>query len=59
MAEHLERIDLVLLDHFKEFVPVKLNGCLSVSDQANTTFHQGANVEVVGLKMKVSAIQQY
>ena len=49
MADHLERIDLALLDHLQERLPVQVDGRLAVTNEADTALHQGADVEVVGL----------
>lgn len=49
VGHHLQGIDLALLDHLQKLLPVEVDGCLSVADKADTTLHQRANVEVVGL----------
>lgn len=49
VSNHLQRVDLAFLDHLKKLLPVEVDRCLSVADQADTALHQRANVEVVGL----------
>ena len=44
------RVDLALLDVFEKFLPVEVHGGLAVSDQADTAFHDGADVKVVCLR---------
>ena len=49
MRHHLQRVDLTLLYHLKQRLPVLVHGGLTITNKANATFHQGANVEMVGL----------
>ena len=49
VTEHHERVGLAVLDHGEEFLPVKVDRGLAVTDEANAALHEGTNVEVVGL----------
>lgn len=49
VSDHLQRVNLAFLDVLEQLLPVEVDGCLSVANQADTTLHQRANVEVVGL----------
>ena len=49
MRNHPKWIDLARLNHLEELLPIKVDGRLPVSDKADTTVHQAAHVEVVGL----------
>jgi hypothetical protein len=40
MGDHLQGVDLAFLDHLQEFLPVEVDGCLSVTDKADTALHQ-------------------
>jgi hypothetical protein len=42
VCNHLEGINLSLLNLVEQFVPVLVNGSLAVTDESDTTFHQGA-----------------
>ena len=50
MRDHLQRINVTLLDQFEQLFPVHVHRHLSVADEADTMFHQRADVEVVSLK---------
>lgn len=49
VADHLERVDLPVLDHLEERLPVEVHGCLAVADEADAALHERADVEVVAL----------
>lgn len=49
VGDHLEGVDLALLNHHQQLLPVEVYGRLAVSDEANTALHKGADVEVIGL----------
>ena len=49
MTQHNPGVKTAVLDHLKEVFPVEVNGGLAVTDQSDTAFHQGPNVEVVRL----------
>lgn len=49
VGNHLQGVNLALLNHLEKLLPVEVDGSLSVADEANTALHQRANVEVVGL----------
>ena len=49
VGEHHERVGLAFLDHGEKFFPVEVDRGLTVADEANTTLHERADVEVVGL----------
>jgi hypothetical protein len=40
VSNHLQGVDLALLDHLEELLPVEMDGCLSVTDEADTALHQ-------------------
>jgi hypothetical protein len=42
VCDHLEGINLALLNLIEQFVPVLVDGSLAVTDEADTAFHQGA-----------------
>ena len=50
MTEHHKGVCLALLNHGEKFLPVEVDGSLTVTDEADTALHQGADVEVVGLR---------
>lgn len=50
VRNHLERVDLPILDHLEKRLPVEVHRRLAIADEADTAFHQGTNVEVVGLQ---------
>jgi len=49
VGNHLERVDLTALNLLKKLLPVEVDWSLTVTNEANTTLHERANVEVVGL----------
>lgn len=51
VRHHLQRIELALLDLLHELVPVLVDWSLTIANEADTTLHQRADVEVVGLSM--------
>lgn len=50
VRNHLQRVQLALLDLPQKFLPVLVDGRLSISNETNSTLHQRSNVEVVGLR---------
>jgi hypothetical protein len=42
VCDHLEGINLSLLNLVEQFVPVLVDGSLAVTDESDTAFHQGA-----------------
>jgi len=40
VGDHLQGVDLAFLDHLEKLLPVEVDGCLSVTDEADTTLHQ-------------------
>jgi len=51
VGHHLQRVNFARLNLLEKFVPVQMDWCLSVTDEANTTLHKRADVEVVGLML--------
>lgn len=49
VGDHLQGVEVTGLDHGQQVVPVLVHGGLAVADQADAAFHEGADVEVVGL----------
>lgn len=49
VREHEVGVELAVLDHLQEGLPVHVHGGLAVADEADATLHEGADVEVVGL----------
>jgi hypothetical protein len=57
MRDHLQRINVTLLDQFEQLFPIHVHRRLSVADEADATFHQRADVEVVSLKGVVGLLE--
>lgn len=49
VREHEVGVELAVLDHLEEGLPVHVHGRLAVADEADASLHEGADVEVVGL----------
>ena len=56
MRDHLQRINVTLLDQFEQLFPVHVHRPLSVADEADTMFHQRADAEVVSLRVLVGLL---
>ena len=57
MRDHLQSINVTLLDQLEQLFPIHVHRPLSVADEADTTFHQRADVEVVSLKGVVGLLE--
>lgn len=40
VGDHLQGVNLALLDHLEKLLPVEVDGCLSVTDKTDTALHQ-------------------
>jgi hypothetical protein len=49
MGDHMQRMDLLLLNILQEVFPVFLDRSLSIAMETDSRLHQGTNVEVVTL----------
>merc|ERR1712113_25116 len=49
VRDHFQRVDFPFLDLLQKVFPVQVHGGLAVSNEADASLHDGANVEVVGV----------
>lgn len=42
VCDHLERVNLALLDTGEQVLPVEVDGCLAIADKADTALHERA-----------------
>ena len=52
VSQHDVGVCLAFLNVLEKFLPVKVDGGLAVTDEADAALHYGTNVEVVGLLRK-------